>query len=108
MWRTASHQTMAEMASSRSLPQHSCVSRALSSLADRVLSFEIDAENGESQKILKDPAGVLNLLPSPAIVAVLFATTDGKFHRVVVNSRLKPESEFYTEFAVEIKNGVLL
>ena len=51
-------------------------------LADRVLSFEIDAENGEGQKILKDPAGVFNLLPSPAIVAVLFATTDGKFHRV--------------------------
>ena len=77
-------------------------------LADRVLSFEIDAENGEGQKILKDPAGVFNLLPSPAIVAVLFATTDGKFHRVVVNSRLKPEFEFYTEFAVEIKTGVLL
>ena len=76
--------------------------------ADKVLSFEIDAENAEGEKILKDPSGVFNLLPSPSIVAVLFATNDGKFHRVAVNSRLKPNLEFYEEFAMEIKTGVLL
>src|SRR3954465_9437436 len=32
---------------------------------DKVLSFEIDAENAEGEKILKDPSGVFNLLPSP-------------------------------------------
>ena len=76
-------------------------------VADKVLSFVVDSENPQGKEILKDPGGVFNQLPSPTIITVLFANNDGTLRRVASNSRLKPELEFYAQFGVGIKSGVL-
>lgn len=76
-------------------------------LPDKALSLVIDREDARGAEILKDPGGVFNYLPSPSIVAVLFATPDGGLRRVAANSRLKPPFEFYSEFNLGIRNGVL-
>jgi len=77
-------------------------------LPDKVIAFEIDSENPRGEEILKDPSGTFNLLTSPSIITVLFATKDGGFRRIGANSRLKPTFEFSLDFSFGIKNDVLI